>query len=68
MPLCDNNEVIEDESGIAKYKCNGHYLNSHGDPYRDFRFWVYPPTVHPFNLGKGDYVAKQITDVCTHYR
>lgn len=41
-----------------KYKCNGHYLNSHGDPYRDFKFWVYPPTVHPFNLGKGDYVAK----------
>lgn len=42
-------------------------MNSHGDPYRDFRFWVYSAAVRPFNLGKGDYRAYSVNDICSHY-
>jgi hypothetical protein len=43
-------------------------MNSHGDLFRQHKFWVYPPSVRPFNLGKGDYSAKSITEVCSHYK
>jgi len=54
-PDCKNNQELERTNEYISYICKGHLLNSHGDPLRENKFWVYPATMRPFNLGKGDY-------------
>ena len=60
MPNCDNQQQFEEGEDCTKYICKGHHLSTHGDPYRDNKFWVYPASMRPFNLGKGDYRVQNI--------
>jgi hypothetical protein len=68
MPRCENFQKLEENDECVKYACKGHYLNTHGDPLRENRFWVYPATMRPFNLGKGDYRAHDVDEVCSRYK
>jgi hypothetical protein len=70
MPRCENFLKLEDaeNSDFVSYVCKGHFLNTHGDPLRDNRFWVYPLAMRPFNLGKGDYRSTNVEEICSRFK
>lgn len=70
MPRCENFVKLEEAENTdsVSYICRGHFLNTHGDPLRDNRFWVYPLEMRPFNLGKGDYRSNNVEEICTRFK
>jgi hypothetical protein len=68
MPLCNNCELFDENDYEKKYVCKGHLMSSHGDPYRQNKFWVYPLHVRPFSLGSGDYKAASVQEICSNYK
>jgi len=68
MPRCENFIKLDETDEFVSYICKGHFLNTHGDPLRDNRFWVYPATMRPFNLGKGDYRSHNVDEICSRYK
>ncbi|CDW89674.1 UNKNOWN [Stylonychia lemnae] len=66
MPSCDNYKHGETNAKYREYFCMGHSKTFHGDPYRDYQFWIYPSTFVPPNLGKWDF-CQSPESVCSNF-